>query len=231
MSQYRSRLSATELERCVCVCVCVCVCSSVQRRSGNLEDFYKHFERFFGLLFYSFSNSQPPSARCADVLGASFHHFRPSAPETSWLLFIQHPYTVNTTLHIFSSAPNVRQRDQISSAHIHSNWCWEWSPGQSLDYLSVLLCDSVHEWYREERGRKECTGNETEKVSGHTSVCPGCVFSQERPGGHSVSGKRPTCTNYSTQTRLLGETDLALPPLTTYQPESWRGERSLVITS
>lgn len=37
-----------------------------------MEDFYKHFERFFRLLFYSFSNSQPPSARCADVLGASF---------------------------------------------------------------------------------------------------------------------------------------------------------------
>lgn len=131
MSQYRSRLSATKVERCACARLC--------RGGLGLWRIFTNISRgFFRLLFYSFSNSQPPSARCADVLCASFQPLQTSAPETSWLPFIQHPYTVNTTLHVFSSAPNVRQRDQILSARMHSNRCRrERSPGQSLDYLSA----------------------------------------------------------------------------------------------
>lgn len=43
--------------------------------------------------------------------------------------------------------------------------------------VSVFLCDSFHEMIqREERGRKECMGNETEKVSVRTSVLEGVCF-------------------------------------------------------
>lgn len=65
MSQYRSRLPATKVERCACARLC--------RGGLGLWRIFTNISRgFFGLLFYSFSNSQPPSARCADVLGASF---------------------------------------------------------------------------------------------------------------------------------------------------------------
>ena len=166
------------------------------------------------------------------MFSASSHHFRPSAPETSWLLFIQHPNTVNKTLHIYPSALNVRQWDQnlVCSYTIQIGV----ESGVHDNPLTISLRSSVilssNDTERKEEGR---SARETKqrKYLGIRQCVPGCVFSQERPGGHSVSGERPTCTNYSTQTRLLGETDLALPPLTTYQPESWRGERSLVITS
>lgn len=65
MSQYRSRLPATKVERCACARLC--------RGGLGLWRIFTNISRgFLGLLFYSFSNSQPPSARCADVLGASF---------------------------------------------------------------------------------------------------------------------------------------------------------------
>lgn len=65
MSQYRSRLSATKVERCACARLC--------RGGLGLWRIFTNISRgFLGLLFYSFSNSQPPSARCADVPGASF---------------------------------------------------------------------------------------------------------------------------------------------------------------
>lgn len=65
MSQYRSRLPATKVERCACARLC--------RGGLGLWRIFTNISRgFFGLLFYSFSNSQPPSARCADVLCASF---------------------------------------------------------------------------------------------------------------------------------------------------------------
>lgn len=57
-------------------------------------------------------------------------------------------------------------------------------------------------------------GNETDKVSLHTSVFEGVCFYRK-----GLVGIWPTCTTYKTQTRLLGETDTHLSHLINHRAE------------
>lgn len=58
---------------------------------GFLQTFREVFSDCYSILFLTVNRRARGVLMCSALL---FNHFRPSAPETSWLPFIQHPYTV-----------------------------------------------------------------------------------------------------------------------------------------